>query len=191
MDGHSFDAGSHASGWTVCPGCGVNLPGQPEFTDGRRNASPPCWLLYGEVAGYELAHLARLGRLHQLMADTYGAQHAGPWVPRIGTAFSLIGLRLALDEDATGLEVRAAHQYLAQNYREWPAFARPTRSAHMTVFDVAMAESPDRHEVLLKDWAQEVWAEWAGVRVDVARIITDRLPREVRQASRWQRDETP
>lgn len=168
-------------GWAACPGCGVSLPGPGEPGDPRRNASGACWRLYGEVAGFELANLAILGRHHQLMVDTYGAQHAGPAVPAIGPAFSLIGLRMALDEGASGLEVRAAHQFLAQQFREWPVFERPPRVAGLTVFDVGLAASPAEHERILLEWANDVWAEWRSVHAEIAALVRERLPDHVRR----------
>jgi len=176
-----LDIATAGPSWAACPGCGVSLPGPSVPGDPRRNASAACWRLYGEVVGYEFAHLAMLGRRHQLMVDTYGAQHAGPAVPAIGPAFSLIGLRMSLDEGANGLEVRAAHQFLAQQFRDWPIFDRPPRSATLTVFDVAMAASPAEHERILVDWAQDVWAEWTSVQAEIAALVRERLPDHVRR----------
>ena len=61
---------------TTCPGCGLELPATGLPADPRRNASPECWRLYGEVQGYELRHLQLVRNLHQLTVDTYAAQHA-------------------------------------------------------------------------------------------------------------------
>lgn len=167
-------------GWSECPGCGVALPGTATSVHRRRNASGACWALYGEVAGYELAHLAELGRFHQLMVDTYGAQHAGPSVPAIGTAFALIGLKLALEEGMSGIQVRSAHQYLASEFRTWPFFVRPPREAGITVFDVAGAESVEDHARLVTRWASDVWASWSSARDAVARLVEERFPGAVR-----------
>jgi hypothetical protein len=40
------------SGSTTCPGCGLQLPASGVPWDLRRNASPECWQLYGEVQGF-------------------------------------------------------------------------------------------------------------------------------------------
>ena len=166
--------------WTECPGCGLNLPGSSTSSDSRLNASAACRQLYGEATSLEFGHLAILGRHHQLLVDTYGAQHAGTGVPRIGPAFGLIGLCLALEDGASGLTVRAAHQYLAQHYRDWPAFERPARTAHLTVFDLALATTPSEFERILFAWAGEVWTEWATVHATIAALIRERLPCDVR-----------
>jgi hypothetical protein len=129
--------------WSMCPGCGLELPDEGNSGDGRLNASAACWRLYGEVTGYELSHLVELGSLHQLTVDAYGAQHPGPNVPSIGVAFGLIGLSLALNWGRTGLEFREAHQYLGARFRAWPFFERPVVRSSATVLDVALAGSPE------------------------------------------------
>jgi hypothetical protein len=166
--------------WTECPGCGLSLPGSSTSAGARLNASAACRQLYGEATSFEFSHLAILGRHHQLLVDTYGAQHAGPNMPRIGPAFGLIGLWLALEDGASGPGVRAAHQYLAQHYRDWPAFEPPARTAHFTVFDLAQATTPWEFERILHAWARDVWAEWATLHVPIAALIRERLPRDVR-----------
>jgi hypothetical protein len=171
-------------GWTECPGCGLSLPGSSASEGSRLNASAACRYLYAEATSFEFGHLAILGRHHQLLVDTYGAQHAGPKVPRIGPAFGLIGLCLALEDGASGPAVRAAHQYLAQHYRGWPAFELPARTAYLTVFDLALATTPSDFERILHRWAGEVWLEWAPAHATVAALIQERLPRDIRDRLR-------
>ena len=64
------------SGSTTCPGCGLQLPASGLPWDRRRNASPECWQLYGEVQGFALNHRKLVRDFHQLTVDTYAAQHA-------------------------------------------------------------------------------------------------------------------
>ncbi|HLX33972.1 MAG TPA: DUF5946 family protein [Candidatus Limnocylindrales bacterium] len=160
----------------TCAGCGVELPGPGARWDRRSLASVECQQLYGEVAGYELQHVAELGRWHQLLVDTYGVQHSGPDTPAIGTAFGLIGLRLALEEDRDGPSVRAVHAALARAFRDWPAFERPAASGTRTIFDLAVADSPADHVARLRDWAADVWAAWSGSHDAVRRLLAERLP---------------
>jgi hypothetical protein len=85
------------SGSTTCPGCGLELPASGWLPDPRRNASPECWRLFGEVQGFELRHLELVRDYHQLAVDVYQAQHAPPehgGVPPIGVAYALVGLHL-------------------------------------------------------------------------------------------------
>jgi hypothetical protein len=159
-----------------CPGCGLKLPGNPGDVSSRPGASAACWQLYGEVAGYEAQHVAFLGRFHQLMVDAYAAQHPVPEGSGIALAFALIGLRLALDEGWRGDQVRDAHQALAVVPRAWPRFDRPENRGSLTVFDVAMAASPEAHAELVQAWAADVWQAWGHQRSGVIALLNDRLP---------------
>jgi hypothetical protein len=159
----------------TCPGCGLDLPGSDEPWEPRSLASEACHALYGEVAGYETQHVAELGRWHQLLVDTYAAQHVGDRTPAIGTAFALIGLQLALEDGRDGLEVRDAHQQLAAAFKTWPRFEPPDGRGSLTVFDLAMADSPREHVERLRAWAADVWAAWAPSHDAVRALVVDRL----------------
>src|SRR4029453_4893418 len=121
IPGHRLLAGASLvamSGSTTCPGCGLQLPASGLPWDPRRNASPECWQLYGEVQGFELEHLELVRDLHQLTVDAYAAQHApreaAGEVPPISVAYALVGLHLALDRGASGGEVRVTHQRMGK-----------------------------------------------------------------------------
>lgn len=150
---------------TTCPGCGVELPPSGLPAEDRRHASAECWLLYGDVVGFELAHVAVLGRLHQLTVDAYGAQHAGPDPRGIRVAYSLAGLHLALERDRGGVEVREAHRRMGRPGPTWPAFVRPAGTGTVTVLDVAeaglRADSVEGHAAAVRRWAEDVWRAWA------------------------------
>jgi hypothetical protein len=132
------------------------------------------------VIGYEAAHLALLGRFHQLTVDTYGAQHGGASTPPIATAFGLIGLQLALVDGWTGVQVRDAHRYLAGRFRDWPALSRPAQPGEMTVYGLAAAGSPEAHAEVVQDWAAAVWSGWSAMHGSVAALIDERLPADIR-----------
>jgi len=167
---------------TTCPGCGLELPATGLPADPRRNASPECWRLYGEVQGYELRHLQLVRDLHQLTVDTYAAQHAprhpGGDRPPIGVAYALVGLHLALDRGVPGVEVRAAHQRMGRPEPSWPALPAPASTASVTVLDVAMAgamiDSPSGHARAVRAWSSAVWRAWAPQHAAVA-ALADRL----------------
>jgi hypothetical protein len=156
---------------STCPGCGVVLPGSGEPWDPRSLASEACHGLYGEVAGYESQHVVELGRWHQLLVDAYAAQHAGERTPAIGTAFALIGLKLALEDGWDGLRVREVHQRLAAASKTWPRFASPIDRGALTIFDLAMAQSPAEHIDRLHTWAAAVWASWEGSHAEVRALL--------------------
>jgi hypothetical protein len=77
---------------SACPGCGVVLPRSDWPGEAKNTASPECLEIAGQLLGYEVEHAARLGYLHQLRIDAYGAQHISPDAPRIGPVFALNGL---------------------------------------------------------------------------------------------------
>jgi hypothetical protein len=159
---------------SLCPGCGLSLPATGLSWDPKLFASPECWQLYGEVAGFELAHPDLVARFHQLAVDTYGAQHTGGDGRGIRIAYSLVGLHLALDRGWTGLAVRTLHQRMGRPQPTWPAFAKPPRRKTQTVLDVALAgaraDSVAGHAAAVQRWAAAVWAEWAPVHAEVAAL---------------------
>jgi hypothetical protein len=168
-------------GSTTCPGCGLQLPVSGVPWDQRRNASPECWQLYGEVQGFELRHLERLpsadrGCLRRSARPT----RWGRDVPPISVAYALVGLHLALDRGASGIEVRTAHQRMGKPDPSWPRLPTPERTGGMTVFDVAaagaMIGSVTGHAEAVRAWATAVWQAWAAWHTMVA-ALTDRLLR--------------
>jgi hypothetical protein len=168
-----------------CPGCGLELPASATASDPRSLASDACRAVYGEVAGFELQHVVALGRWHQLLVDTYAAQHAGASSPPLATAFALIGLHLALEEGWDGIQVRDAHQSLARRYREWPRFERPGGlDAGLTIGDLALAGSPEEHVATLRAWASEVWVAWRPAAGAVREVLAERLPAPSRTGRR-------
>jgi hypothetical protein len=170
------------SGSTTCPGCGLELPASGLPWDPRRNASPECWQLYGEVQGFELTHAELVRDYHQLAVDAYAAQHAprdrGGAIPPIGVAYALVGLYLALDRGVPGVEVRAAHQRMGKPDPSWPRLPAPRETGALTVLEVAaagvMVDSPAGHGRAVWAWATAVWRAWAAEHAAVA-ALTERL----------------
>jgi Family of unknown function (DUF5946) len=165
---------------SACPGCGAVLADDDWPLRRKLKASPACWHVYTTVVGHESEHLVELGGLHQLTVDAYGAQHAGEGSPAIGLPFSLIGLHLALDEEWTGLQVRAAHQAIAQRRPAWPSFARPDHPEWLVIADVATATNPEDHARLVKNWAASVWQAWSPEHARVREWANLVLPPSVR-----------
>jgi Family of unknown function (DUF5946) len=170
------------SGSTTCPGCGLELPASGLTWDPRRNASPECWQLYGEMQGFELAHRELVRDYHQLAVDAYAAQHASRDVsghtPPMGVAYALVGLHLALDRGVPGVEVRAAHQRMGKPDASWPRLPAPRSTGVVTVLDVAaagaMVGSAAGHAHAVRAWAAVVWQAWASQHAAVA-ALADRL----------------
>jgi len=172
------------SGRTTCPGCGLELPASGVPWDPRRNASPECWQLYGEVQGFELHHVELVRDCHQLAVDAYAAQHAARDVdgdiPPIAVAYALVGLHLALDRGMPGVQVRAAHQRMGKPDSSWPRLSAPERTGAVTVLDVAaagaMVDSVTGHAEAVLAWAAAVWQAWAPQHAAVV-ALADRLLR--------------
>jgi Family of unknown function (DUF5946) len=166
------------SGSTTCPGCGLELPASGLPWDPRRQASPECWQLYGEVQGFELRHVELVRDHHQLAVDAYAAQHAprdaSGEIPPIGVAYALVGLHLALDRGVPGVQVRAAHQRMGKPDASWPPLPAPERTGAVTVLDVAaagvMADSAAGHARAVRGWAAAVWQAWAAQHAAVAAL---------------------
>lgn len=162
---------------TECPGCGLRSPEAGIPLDRPLNASAACWGLHAELVGFEFAHVARLGRLHQLTVDAYGAAHAGPPTGRRYLAYSLVGLCLALERGFAGDEVRDVHARMGPPDPTWPTFDPQPAPAGLTVADVveagARAGSPEGHEALVRAWAGAVWSSWSD-RHAVIRALADR-----------------
>jgi len=143
---------------TECLGCGLWLPesGAPLA---RLSASDACWKLFGELSAYTIS--AGADFIHQHAVDTYQAQHAVRSASRIGIAFSLIGLCLAIERGATGLQVQRAHMYLGSAKKSWPELDPPRERAALTVRDVLEARPGDPRNAVLMQWAKAVWETWA------------------------------
>ena len=168
---------------TICPGCGLSLPAETGSPIPSLNASPECWRLYGEVTGAAMVDRALAG-FHQLTVDTYPAQHSRPDGPPIATAFALIGLHLALDENWSGVAVRDAHQRLAEDSKLWPVFRPPASlgTIDRTILDVAVSASANEHRDALERWARAVWSVWRVECPGVETLLSDRRMQVSRRA---------
>jgi hypothetical protein len=165
---------------TVCPGCGIALPHRGAAE--RMNASAACWELYGELAAYTLARGADF--IHQYGVDAYQAQHAVRSATNLGVAFSLIGLCLAVERGATGLQVQRAHMLLGKIKRDWPRFEMPHQRPTLTVQDVLNAEPGECRDAMLLQWCASVWDSWnhaqAWTRQACDELLTESFSRRVR-----------
>ncbi len=156
---------------TICPGCGLKLPEKQLPPNDRYNASGECTELYWQLSFYTLAKQDE-DFIHQLLVDTYGAQHSGGITKRITTAFALAGLYLYLEKGYSGARVQEIHLLMAQNKTyEWPAFA-PAQNNTMTIADVVHAT--DKDEQLLK-WARSVWRNYESAKPQIIQMIEELL----------------
>ena len=160
---------------SACPGCGAVLPRSDWPGKAKNTASPECLEVAGELLGYELEHAARLGYLHQLRIDAYGAQHVSPDAPRIGPVFALNGLYMYFERGSGTIDVRTAHGIMANSYDDWPALTPPATVGRLTAYDVLTAGDVGDVEAALITWAREVWESWPAEEQDVIRKLTGDL----------------
>lgn len=159
-----------------CPGCGVRLPISEAYPTGGYNASAECHQLYGEVSAYTLTR-GDSGFIHQLVVDTYGAQHVGVNARPIAVAFALIGLYLACERGYSGRQVQHMHMLLAQRSKTWSLFVPPPHVGAVTVLDVVQAQPGEERDAMLRRWGASVWAAWEQeherVKALVASVMAD------------------
>src|SRR5690242_669753 len=143
---------------TTCPGCGLELRSETSELDKLYNASIACRDLSHKLSYYTLS-LHDDYFIHQLAVDSYAAQHAGPSVKPISTAFALIGLYLVIECNFTGREVQKTHMFLAEKSKDWQKFILPKKKADLTVKDVVNTPDEQKKEMIQR-WMRSVWEIW-------------------------------
>ena len=154
----------------ICPGCGLALKSTNQDMDGRYNASQSCVALYLKLTVFTLS-LQDTDFVHQLVVDTYAAQHSGPDMKPITITFALIGLYLAFERGYTGREVQQAHMALGKKHREWPRFNAPPGKASLTVGDVLQSGKEESYIENIRTWGKSVWYMWQAEHIKVAGLV--------------------
>jgi hypothetical protein len=160
-----------------CPGCGVTLPSSNQEMDTEFHASAACRQLCYELSYYTLS-LHDEYFIHQLVVDTYAAQHADEHAKPIRTAFALIGLYLVCEKGYTGKQVQDAHKKLADQSKIWPIFSIPQKKARLTVADV-LARSDEEKVSAIQEWCQSVWEIWKDEIQAIEELVNKYLPTQV------------
>jgi hypothetical protein len=145
--------------FTLCPGCRIRLPNKNLFTPDRLNASGECWELHGELTAYNIS-ISDKDFFAQHSVDTYGAQHSGNNVKPINTAFSLIGLYLAIEKGYTGRQVQLAHMELGRKKFPWPEFEAPSDPGPVNISHVLQETPGNLRREMIKKWSASVWQAW-------------------------------
>jgi hypothetical protein len=157
---------------TICPGCGM-IDDHASAIRKEMSCTEGCWDRYLAVAAFETEHLMELGRFHQLMVDTYGAQHPETPTPPIRVTYSLIGLYLSIVLGWSGFDVRNVHSRMGKPQPWWPTFRRSAERSSITAADVVLAgqqEGPSGHARLMDLWALSVWGTWASEHDNIAKF---------------------
>ena len=158
---------------TTCPGCGLSLYSPTEGVSSDYNASIACVELLHKLSYYTL-ELRDPEFIHQLIVDTYMAQHFGQKVKPIGITFALVGLYLVNEKGYTGKMVQDVHVQLARvnASKNWPYFPEPTKKASLTVKSIL--ESTDKNKAI-RDWSESVWEIWKDQKAQIAEILRQQL----------------
>jgi hypothetical protein len=143
-----------------CEYCGAMPP------DGKS-----CKDLYDTLAFYTLSR-GDVFFIHQLVVDTYGAQHAHGGSKPIAVAFALIGLYLFSQMHYTGREVQKAHMRLGEQKEEYPAFMLPKSRGPLTVVNVLQVPGGDQRDKRIKEWAKSTWEAFINNQPQVVEILT-------------------
>lgn len=164
------------SGESVCPGCGLRMPRREGAVNtSYYNASPECWSVYTEVLGTEYGNAVLFGQVHQLTVDTYAVQHPGGPHPDKSVDIHLCGLYLVLEQGHRSPEVPPLLHRIASVVTDWPHWPPPMERGTLTVFDVALADSPSAHEALVREWAGQVWSVWSEHHAAVGDLLSQHL----------------
>ncbi|MDE2001087.1 MAG: hypothetical protein KGI60_00805 [Patescibacteria group bacterium] len=129
---------------------------------------------YHELLYYTLAH-PDPKFIHQYAVDAYAAQHADEKSKRIGVAFALIGLYLALKKGYSGREVQLAHMELGKKRKMWPAFDLPKSRGTVTVADVMSAAPGAERDAAIRNWCASVWKAYGDSHDQVAALVRGEL----------------
>ena len=155
---------------TTCPGCGLELPHTDIVHAQGYHASSECWSVYTEVLAAEFGNAALFGQVHQMTVDSYAVQHAGGPHEDKSIAVHLVGLYLVLERGISPPDVPARLQRLASAVSSWPHFPVPDDVGPLTVFDVALADSPPQHAECVQMWARQLWRAWRPQHAAIAKL---------------------
>lgn len=142
--------------------------------DRRYNASAACLQVYYQLTAFTLS-LADTEFIHQIVVDTYTAQHPGPGMRPITIPFALIGLYLAFERGFTGREVQLAHISLGRKHIRWPEFTPPLVKASVTVLDILPRVSATGYREPIMNWGKAVWETWKPDHKRVGGLVSQYL----------------
>ena len=147
---------------TSCPGCGLALPVVDGPVHRYMIASPACWALYGEVLAREYSDPA-VSEVHRLSVDAYAVQHPGSTDRQSiqSVAVHLIRLCLFLEYGLTAEDANAAMLDAGKRKHLFTWLQPPAAPGEITVADVAQATTAEAHKLMVRSWAECVWAAWS------------------------------
>jgi hypothetical protein len=135
----------------ACEDCGAAVAG----------GKAGCLKLFEEILAREFSDY-RYGRIHRLTVDSYSLQHPDKYM-RSGKSFAahLTGMCAALEyEDAPALN-QLVQKWLSTNPQIVKPVQLPAQRGNLTIAYVHSASDADEHIKRVREWAQDVWEEWA------------------------------
>ncbi len=154
----------------TCPGCRLKLNSEKTGFSQDYDASLACLDVLYQLTAFTLSP-GEPDFIHQIVVDTYRAQHHAPNDKPVSITFALIGLYLVFEKGYTGRQVQLAHMTLAKRNREWPNFKNPRKKNAVTVQDVLEEPGTDNHRVTIMRWAEAVWADWEPEHEAIRKLV--------------------
>jgi len=145
-----------------CYGCGAlveDIAGKPHKYIG---ASQGCWNLYTEVLAREYGEYNYPDYTHSLTVHTYAIQHPGQ-PGRQSTQSVNLHLASLYAMLVKKMSRIYATNLMGQILRSNPVFEwlePPVPNGTITVIDVLKAPKLEEHEVIVKNWAEDVFGCW-------------------------------
>lgn len=159
-----------------CPGCRLRMPvDKATAYDGYYHCSPECWSVYSEVLGTQYSNAIIFGQIHQMTVDAYALQHAGGSHKNKSIAIHLSGLHAVNNLGIPQTQIPHLLQRLANHIKHWPYYEPPQSTGPMTAFDIALADTPEKHILRVKKWADFVWNAWSDHYTKVALFVSSHL----------------
>ena len=158
MTEHTIAAGS------TCPGCGLTAPATTAvLPPSELVTSGPCYEVYGALLARDYHDRDYYRVAHQMVVDAYAAQHAGGTSRREvqSIALCLMTLCLFVEEGVDPSQGPALHQRMAANRPAFVWLSPPVPAGWLTVADIVKAPDVDAHELLVRQWAGQVWHAWS------------------------------
>ncbi len=154
-----------------CPECGARFEPADGPTHAYVGGSPACWASFGGL-GVRETELGILGP-DRLSVHVYMAQHPG--VPgrrqaqSVGVHLMVLGTVLE-DGLATGAAVSMMPRWLARK-RAFPWLDPPSPRGGLTLLDAPEMADRTAHEVAVRAWADDVWANWSVHHASIRRWL--------------------
>jgi hypothetical protein len=112
---------------------------------------------YDELAVYTLTR-GDASFVHQHVVGVRAIKTATAETKPIVVVQSLVGLYLHAEHGFDGRQVQRAHQVLADQRPEWPAFELPDDRGSTTVNEILAVTPGDERDDAIRRWARETWA---------------------------------